>query len=627
MAANFFARQEQSRRNSAYLIFLYILAVTGIVLSVYAVVHFFFQHYIGGPAGTRGWIDPQIFAWVSAATLSIIIGASAVKVLALRRGGPYIAESLGGRLVDRSTKDFKEKQLLNVVEEMAIASGTSVPMVYVLDKEAGINAFAAGYNREDAVVAVTGGCLERLSRDELQGVVGHEFSHILNGDMRLNIRLIGLLSGIMVLATVGRIMLRSGPRSRKGAAPVIGMGLALVVIGYLGVFFAKMIQCAVSRQREYLGDASAVQFTRNPAGLANALKKIGGFSGGSRIKAPLAAEASHMFFSTAVSSLFSTHPPLAARIRYLEPGFAGDFSALTPVSGALDLDAAAVMALAGPGGQASIEADSAVDQVGTVSGEHLAYMKQLLSHIPDPVKDELNQPLGASCVVYAMLLDDDPSARKTQLEHFTRSAPEAMVARTRKSRSALAGLDPRLKLPLLDLALPSLRNLSEAQYMEFKKRLSVLAESDGQMSLFEYCLLQIITHRLDSAFYPKVKKRVYKSIEYLADDAARLVSRLARAGHADPDTVKKAYHAGIQTLSAVRDGLFPQAMPEADFTELGRALSRFGASTPAVREMIFNACAHCVLYDRIVSLEEAELLRAIAYRLDLPMPPFLLRVN
>jgi Zn-dependent protease with chaperone function len=294
---NFFERQEQSRQKTFQLILLFILADIGVVLSVYFVAIVAVNYYANGAetsALPRQWMDPLVLLWVFAVVQALILGGSLVKIVALGRGGQYVAESLGGRLVNPSTTNPAEKRLVNIVEEMAIASGVPVPMVYVLDNEEGINAFAAGYTPGNAVVAVTKGSLNSFTRDELQGVIGHEFSHILNGDMRLNIRLIGLISGIMILATIGYHILRSGGRSRKGGGPIMFMGLALIIIGYVGVFFARLIQSAVSRQREYLADASSVQFTRNPLGLANALKKIGGFSKGSLVKSPLAPEARHM---------------------------------------------------------------------------------------------------------------------------------------------------------------------------------------------------------------------------------------------------------------------------------------------------------------------------------------------
>ena len=213
---------------------------------------------------------------------------------------------------------------------MAIASGMPVPDIYVLEQESGINAFAAGYTPGDAAIAVTRGTLELLDREELQGVIGHEFSHILNGDMRLNIRLMGVLFGIMVLGLIGRMILRSGhhasivsSRRGRGAPAVLIIGLGLAILGGIGVFVARAIKASISRQREFLADASAVQFTRQTDGLASALKKIGGYEEGSHLQAADPEEVSHMLFGTGsrLSGMFATHPPLTERIQALDPHF------------------------------------------------------------------------------------------------------------------------------------------------------------------------------------------------------------------------------------------------------------------------------------------------------------------
>src|SRR5471032_3060906 len=276
--------------------------------------------------------NPQIFLAVALGTIAIILIGSSYKTMALAAGGSAVSEMMGGRLVKPNSTDPDERKLLNVVEEMAIASGVPVPQVYVMDDEDGINAFAAGHKPGDATVTVTRGCMKILSRDELQGVIVHEFSHILNGDMRLNLRLMGTIFGILCLAIIGRILLqtaRGGGRSR-GQNPLPILGLALLIIGYIGVFFGRLIQAAVSRQREFLADASSVQFTRNPNGITGALKKIGGLGeNGSRLAHAHSEEVSHMFFSNGISEAFigllETHPPLPGRIRVFDPNFDGKF--------------------------------------------------------------------------------------------------------------------------------------------------------------------------------------------------------------------------------------------------------------------------------------------------------------
>lgn len=349
---DFFERQDQARRSTRRLIAYFMLAVVLIVASIYIAVIAIVYAFSVNRVLERPfqWWDPDMLLWVTGATVSVVVIGSLYKIFALSQGGEVVARWLGGRLIDSDTPKPQERRLLNVVEEMAIASGISVPSVFLLEEEKSINAFAAGFTPADAVIGVTSGTLQILSRDELQGVIAHEFSHILNGDMRLNIRLIGVLNGILMIAMIGYGILRGTRTSsskKNGGAAVLLFGAALLIIGYVGVFFGKLIKSAVSRQREFLADASAVQFTRNPDGIAGALKKIGGLAHGSRIANSKAEEASHLFFSNGMHgkaspflsmrnrtppvltqsafSFMATHPPLETRIKRIDPSFDGRF--------------------------------------------------------------------------------------------------------------------------------------------------------------------------------------------------------------------------------------------------------------------------------------------------------------
>jgi Zn-dependent protease with chaperone function len=368
MATDFFERQDAARRSTKWLVGMFLLGVVAIVGATMAVGVVAIEmaqdssHYAAGDGGGLG-VSEESLAGAGAAglfALALITCGSLFKVAQLSGGGNVVAENLGGRRVFPDTTDTVERRLLNVVEEMALASGVPAPPVFLLNEEEGINAFAAGYSPSDAVVAVTRGTAERLSREELQGVVAHEFSHILNGDMRLNIRLIGVLHGILLIGLMGRFMLRmasnwgsggSNKESKGGAAYFGLIGLALIVLGYLGTLIGNLIKAAVSRQREYLADSSAVQFTRNPGGLAGALKRIGAAIVGSRLNAPNASEASHMFFAQGVwegfTALTATHPPLDDRIRRLEPQWDGTYPADEPIAADLAMDRSRAAGLRG----------------------------------------------------------------------------------------------------------------------------------------------------------------------------------------------------------------------------------------------------------------------------------------
>ncbi|EUA18996.1 peptidase M48 family protein [Mycobacterium kansasii 662] len=320
---NFFDHQRAARSSTLKLVLLFIVAVVAMVAFIDAAAAVAMTYQRADPSAVLG-----VVVGVTAVTLLIIAGGMITKTVALRQGGAAVAASVGAVQVDPTSSDPQLRRLVNIVEEMSLASGVPAPRLFVLAGEPGINAFAAGFTPADAAITVTSGALAQLNRDELQGVIAHEFSHILNGDMRLNIRLIGLLNGILLIGLTGmRVLQFGGGRgsSSKNGAPIWMVALAMMVLGFIGVFFANIIKAAVSRQREWLADASAVQFTRQTAGLVGALKKIAGVASGSALRdARSATEVSHMLFGEGRRSFrawYATHPPLADRIKALDPSF------------------------------------------------------------------------------------------------------------------------------------------------------------------------------------------------------------------------------------------------------------------------------------------------------------------
>ncbi|MBM4370716.1 MAG: M48 family metallopeptidase, partial [Deltaproteobacteria bacterium] len=399
---DFFGHQDRARRSSGRLVILFSVAVAAVAGSIALLAGLL----LGRESG--GGLDAGAFLGAGAATLAVIGIGALLKTASLAAGGRRVAEALGGRLVQAGAASPAERRLLNVVEEMALAAGVPVPLVFVLDAEPGINAFAAGRTPEDAAVAVTRGALETFSRDELQGVIAHEFSHILNGDMRLNLRLMGLLGGILALTVIGRILLRAGSvstgRRKKDGAGLALVGLGLVVIGWVGVLAGRMIQAAVSRQREYLADASAVQFTRNPDGIGGALRKIRDVVTGSRVAAPAAAEASHMFFGpVSAAFLFATHPPLDERIARVEGLPLEELRAAAPPPPSA-VSRGEVLAA----GFAAAAARAAGADLPPGSMESAA---RIAGRLPGPLRDALGNGLGAAATVSALLLDRDPAVR------------------------------------------------------------------------------------------------------------------------------------------------------------------------------------------------------------------------
>ncbi|MCF8068140.1 MAG: M48 family metallopeptidase [Desulfobacterales bacterium] len=639
---NFFEAQDRSKSATTKLICLFFLTVVVVVFAIYFVISiikiFSFTDYMESGSGEYHFFDLQLFLITAGITIAVIALSSIYKITMLARGGgSYLADEMGGRLVNPSTTDPDERKLMNIIEEMSIASGVPVPQVYILENESAINAFAAGYTPNDAVVGVTKGCIRILNRDELQGVIAHEFSHILNGDMRLNIRLIGFLYGILILAIIGSGMIRSnmGGRhyrssssSQKSGGQIVILGIALCIIGYIGELFGKLIQRAVSRQREYLADASSIQFTRNPSGIAGALKKIGGFSAGSRVRSPHAKEASHMFFGNALDSIFATHPPLDERIRRIEPSFDGEYPKIkigeTSAGAALSPPAGGMAGMTGQSaGDLSLSSKEVNEQAGTVTPEHVNLSITMLSAIPPVIKNELSDIMGSMSVVCALLLDKDENERKIQFATLEKSADKEIISTMHKLEDKILEIDLRLKLPLLDLAIPILRMMAPGQYAQLRNYIQILVESDGKLSLNEFALQQVVAGRLGATFNHAQRKTVYKNIEPLLPDLSNLLSKQAHAGHNNEAEAEKAFNLAIGELPVNKQRL--QFLPDnkISFPAVASAINRLSASAPNVKRVVFSACTACALADKTVTIEEAELLRALAYSLDIPLPPFL----
>lgn len=650
---NFFEHQDRARKNTVLLLFLFAAAVIFTIGALYVATVIVllvsgFNLSVSSPAASPFW-SPSLFAIVALSTLGVVTIGTTGRILTLRGGGGVVARELGGQLVPLDSHDPEEQKLLNVVAEMAIASGVPVPEVYILNNEPGINAFAAGFSTDSAAIGVTRGCVEQLSRDELQGVIAHEFSHILNGDMRLNLRLIGVLHGILLIYLFGRGLLRvvfdSNVRvrssdSKGGNLVVVAIlaGFAFIIVGSIGLFCGRAIKSAVSRQREFLADASAVQFTRNPLGLGGALRKIGGYARGSDLQTGSAEEHSHLFFGSALDSwlfpgLFATHPPLNERIRRIEglqlpPPRAGRSAAATPLS------TEAAMGLVGseparsrqPQAQPrQVKASSVVTAVGTTDPEHLAYARALLEQLPAELQAATRTPTGAMAIIYGLLLDRQASVREQQLALLQRADGPETAQTTLKCGALIARLEPRLKLPLVDLTAPALRQCSREQIEAFFQRVKQLAAADGKISFSEY-ILQIILQRRLQPYFAKTEGQIHAqhtSIGPLWDDCAIVLTALARVGHTTPQNITYAFRSGMFRLPGADKRGVPPELPQCNLRDVNRSLQRLERAAPKLKQRIVDACAHTVLVDSQVTAREAELLRAIAIALGCPLPPFI----
>jgi Zn-dependent protease with chaperone function len=679
---DFFGYQDQANRSTRKLIVLFVLAIVTMIISIYIATVLLFIPPEGGlgentglyilklisrnnfslPSGVsiwdwvinRQWWYPRWFFSLAVILSVLIVCGSAFKNSQLRRGGRTVASMLGGQLILPGTTDPDERRLLNVVEEMAIASGTPVPAVYLMEQEPGINAFAAGYTQKDMVIGVTRGSIRLLSRDELQGVIAHEFSHILRGDMRLNMRLMGTVFGITMIAMIGYFILRfsttgfrlgssgsrSGKRGGKGrggpGAAILILGVLLYVIGYLGVFFGNMIKSAIARQREYLADASSVQFTRNPAGLAGALKKVGGLSSGSRILSPNAHEASHFYFCNGLKRSFfqflATHPPLAKRILRLDPSFSGKFPKIESTQVQTVPESKLVSEL--PGGPPvlykadleAIDASKFIANIGTLTSDQIDYAAGLRKNLPEELHAAMKESAGAAAIVLSLLLSREEPVYTLQTREIEQLAPKAVSEEIAKLSSVVQGLDRDMRIPLVDWAMPALRNLSDRQYTQFHALMEKLISADKRIDLFEFCLQRMVRRYLDSHFYKlKPAPMKYARIEQVLPEALHLLSALAWTGSSSESEARMAFSAGSEQLNLSERKEF-ELEPESESMDLSRmdqVLQRLSLARPYVKKNLLFSCAHTVALDGQVLEAERELLRAVADSLELPVPPFI----
>lgn len=640
---DFFDAQDNARRVSRRLVLVYLLATVLIVAGVSLIAAFALWSLDGVrfSLGVGGFLREQAGVIAGAAVLTslLIAGATFYKIARLSSGGGRVARDIGGTLVVPDVKDPLRRRLRNVVEEMAIASGVPVPEIYVLEAESGINAFAAGYAPGDAAIAVTRGALELLDRNELQGVIGHEFSHILNGDMRLNIRLMGILFGIMVLGLIGRMILRGnrhvsiGSRRSRGVPIVLLVGLGLTLIGYIGVLLARLIKASVSRQREFLADASAVQFTRQTEGIANALKKIGGYHGGSRITAADPEEVAHMLFGSGSKlwGAFATHPPLAERIRALDPSFAeGDYPAvdlrdraeIRDVAG-LTADEDQVSSAFAEGGRRYL-AEDIVDTVGQPEQEHVLYAAGIRRSIPHDLYDAAHSPDLAYLLTIALLVDrrGDHYARQISLCRERLGDDRSRIIE--RLYGELARIGPEFRLPLLEIAFPALKNRPLPQLSFLLDLCRRLVDIDGTVDLYEFCFLKIVSVHLAEATQPSTSAaRRRHPRDQVRQAAIELLAVVADYGTETEEAGASAFAAGVATLPAwAAESRFEAPVPGST-DRLDRILDILLTLNGAGRRMLLRAVSAVAIHDRTLNVPEAELIRALCATLGLPLPPML----
>jgi Zn-dependent protease with chaperone function len=670
---DFFASQELARRNTRKLVLLLALTVVCITLAIYGLIVGIFVFSGKGQQLFRledmsNWFTSlqnlELFGGVLTGVSAVVGFGSLYKISELNAGGKVVAEMLGGRRLLPGSSDLAERRLLNIVEEMALASGVAVPPVYVLDGEAGINAFAAGHTIDDCVIGVNRGTLETLNRDELQGVIAHEFSHILNGDMKMSLRMIGLLHGILIIALIGYQLLRMVGNTRSssndkdgkggGAAAFLVLGLGLLAIGGIGLLFSKLIKASVSRQREYLADAAAVQFTRNPEGIAGALKMIGASQSSSIVRQESAESISHMFFANMHGSrfagLFSTHPPLVKRIQKLDPRFTGDFQEYLktrPTASVLEdrreeereqrrsplekfgfpgmgLPGMGLPGAAGTGSMgASLNPAMLVSAVGDPTDEDVVYSRVLVGNIPDALQRAIRDVFLARCVVFGWLLDEAPDVRREQLEVVRQNSNDATLQYTEQFATQIQSVAIEFRLPISEILQGTLVGMSDKQYRTFRATVVQLIKADREVDLFEFFIQHHLLGHLDRHFGIGLPHRtLYESLDKLEEECATLLAVLAEFGHDDQPSAADAFAAAWQSLPT-KFGPRNYATGGWDYPRLANAVKRLSHAAPAARKQLLAAAAISISHDTQISIIEAELYRSLGESLDCPVPPIL----
>jgi Zn-dependent protease with chaperone function len=635
---NFFEHQEHARSMTRKLLWMLAASVIVLIALVNVTLSLIFApEAIANPAS---WIG------VGAVVLIIITLACAYRIVSLREGGKAIAMAMGGTQINHHRTDPHYRRLLNVVEEIAIASGVPCPDVFVLEDEAGINAFAAGYSMSDAAIGVTRGTLTQLSRDELQGVIAHEFSHILNGDMRLNIRLVGLLFGISALGIIGKKILEGAGRSRSEGNALLVAGLAIWALGSAGLLCARLIKAKVSRSREFLADASAVQFTRSASGIAGALKKIGGLSAGSQLQNNSAEEYRHMLFGSNMnhSSVFDTHPDLTDRIRRIEPAFiASQFEKIAKASVARRFyqsndepaSAAAMLGFAGVGAQPSDNGitrpafvSTVLAQVASPEAPHIERAKVIRHGFAPELKRAAHQ-LDAVCnLVLALAMSKNDATRSQQISIVSERYGDEVLAELEALLVFVLALQAELRLPLVSLCFPTLKLRPADDLRRLFDTVEALALLDQQLDVFEYSLLRLLAHNtldLKPAGARLGRKRLHdcpKSVQVV-------LSVLAQAGQSNvldqsASTAQQVQHAFAHAAAQLAIGTHLQFEILSQWPEaLDQALTELNQLQIHAKQSLLSALIACTFFDEAVSASESELLRVVCARLNCPMPPIL----
>ena len=654
---NFFEHQDLARKKSFFLGLLFTLALF-LIASSTSVIAYLILHNAGLTAlPFTNWVTSRDCVSVFGITLIIIAGGSFYQLLNLTKGGEAVAKMARGRKVDMNSSEPNEQVFINVVEEMSIASGTPMPSLYIMDHEQSINAFVAGYEPTECVLVITQGTLTALTRNELQGVIGHEYSHILNGDMRINVRLIAILAGILLFGQIGQFLLRSSTnRSRfsrsssysnksnnKGVALILFIGLAMIIIGYIGLFCGRVIKAAISRQREFLADAASVQFTRNPEGIASALYKIANTNNGSHLASTYHAEdINHLCFSESVkmslSGLLASHPPLPDRISAIDKSFLVRFRARKNVQSNKTQQQAnsteqysSTMGLLEPNTiQSSFSGNNASTSnpsgpfklpVGEVSPDHLDYAVSLLASIPTATRAFSHDPEKAKTLLLYLMINETASEHHADVINQLSAEGKALITAgaAPNIKSLIQGITKAQRMPMIEMAIAAIKRQDQDQKQRFIKDLVTIANADSKLTFVEFSLITLIKQQLSPLHGKKIKSK-YHSYKNVTQEIALIIKLFSTASSQNKALRKKRFGHAMQSFSKAIEW---ENTLKGNAENISHALNKLRYISPLLKQPFLEACAECVMADQVVNTREYELLRLVATVIDCPMPPLI----
>jgi len=632
---DFFEHQEVARKKTRLLVFYFLMAVILIVAALNFIGFMLVKSQTSpdNPFSISDWFQHSWFYAVTLGTILLILLGSLFRWFQLSAGGKAVASMVKAREVLPDTNDLLERRLLNVVEEMSIASGTSVPTVYVMDEEESINAFVAGLEASDTILVVTKGALQNLTRQELQGVVAHEYSHIFNSDMRINVRLIAILAGILLLGQAGYFVMRyirygnirSSKESGGAVVAVFVIGISLFIIGYIGLFFGRLIKAAISRQREYLADASAVQYARDNEGLAGAFIKIK--QQGSLLKNSHAEETSHMCISEPIKlnlNSLASHPPIEKRLTAIMPGWRNlaeqieeqRLREMNQEQQHEDIELEPESKQAADFGFGAI-----IDTIGQPTTLHQHAAGVLLLGLPEIIRQAAHgqhSNYNATHLALALLLSDDHQVSESVLNLIANKTSQQDADQVLELAQHITKDKRHLRLAMLDISIPSLRRLGTKERKEFLSLLREAIHLDSHISEFEYVLYAILQKNLSDTKQPPSNS--IKSFNGVANEIQVILSATVHSTGQNDDEKQELYSKLIQPF--VKD---PSPLLEKSFDaeSFHQALKRLNQLTPMLKKPLIQALEDAVSYDGKVHPQEIELLRAIAECLNCPIPPIL----